>query len=55
MFFLSRHDQRPILYPVAFTWQNRKMEEHVQALEAQAQAQSTDKAREKEETEAPSL
>ncbi|KAK2769449.1 glutamine-dependent NAD(+) synthetase [Emmonsiellopsis sp. PD_33] len=35
----NRHDQRPILYPAAFAFQNKKMEEHVAALERQAAAE----------------
>jgi hypothetical protein len=33
---LSRFDQRPILYPATFSWQNKKIEEQVLALEQAA-------------------
>ncbi|PGH02600.1 hypothetical protein AJ79_07604 [Helicocarpus griseus UAMH5409] len=31
----NRHDQRPILYPASFAFQNKMIEEHVRALESQ--------------------
>jgi NAD+ synthase (glutamine-hydrolysing) len=46
----NRFDQRPILYPVGFEWQNRMMEEQVLALErrkeeAEAEAEGSGKAK----------
>ncbi|OAX81982.1 hypothetical protein ACJ72_03673 [Emergomyces africanus] len=38
----NRHDQRPILYPALFPFQNKKIEEHVQALERQAEASAAE-------------
>jgi NAD+ synthase (glutamine-hydrolysing) len=31
----NRFDQRPILYPAMFSWQNKKIEEQVEAIEKQ--------------------
>jgi hypothetical protein len=33
---MHRFDQRPILYPASFSWQNKKIEEQVTMLEKQA-------------------
>lgn len=38
----NRFDQRPILYPVAFTAQNRKINEHVETLERRAEAKAAE-------------
>ncbi|EEH48540.2 glutamine-dependent NAD(+) synthetase [Paracoccidioides brasiliensis Pb18] len=38
----NRHDQRPILYPASFPFQNKKIEEHVKALESQAGASAVE-------------
>ncbi|EER43809.1 glutamine-dependent NAD(+) synthetase [Histoplasma capsulatum H143] len=37
----NRHDQRPILYPAFFPFQNKKIEEHVRALERRAETPVT--------------
>ncbi|EGC49936.1 glutamine-dependent NAD(+) synthetase [Histoplasma capsulatum var. duboisii H88] len=39
-----RHDQRPILYPAFFPFQNKKIEEHVRALERRAETPVTSEA-----------
>ncbi len=47
---LHRFDQRPILYPASFTWQNKKIEEMVAALERRAKEKEAE-AKEEEDDE----